>query len=147
MESFTHDEVVDYLPQLIQALKHETYETSALAEFLLRRSLLSPRVAHYLYWLLIQLLPSQLFQVNCHRFQLEEIFTMKISYVNLFQNPNNYDLTNLDEKAMGNARYFRRILLMYRVLIMICGQAVRDSFTAQQMLVKVCFIIQKFDIK
>ncbi|XP_065206609.1 phosphatidylinositol 4-phosphate 3-kinase C2 domain-containing subunit beta isoform X2 [Planococcus citri] len=116
MESFSHDEVVDYLPQLIQALKHETYETSALAEFLLRRSLLSPRVAHYLYWLLIQLLPTQ-----------------------LFQNPNNYDLTNLDEKAMGNARYFRRILLMYRVLIMICGQAVRHSFNAQQLLVKTLY--------
>lgn len=64
MKSFSHDEVVDYLPQLIQALKHETFETSALTEFLLERALLSPRVAHYLFWLLIQLLPSQLFHVR-----------------------------------------------------------------------------------
>ena len=58
------DELVDYLPQLVQALKHETYEASALARFLLERALTSPRVAHHLYWLLTQVLPGQSPQVT-----------------------------------------------------------------------------------
>lgn len=63
METFSHDEVVDYLPQLVQALKHETFETSVLAKFLLERALLSPRVAHYLFWLLTHFLPTSRLQV------------------------------------------------------------------------------------
>ena len=57
------DELVDYLPQLVQALKHETYDASPLAKFLLERALTSPRVAHYLYWLLVQTLPGSSPQV------------------------------------------------------------------------------------
>lgn len=64
METFTQDEVVDYLPQLVQALKHETFETSDLAKFLLERALLSPRVAHYLFWLFIHFLPTPGLQVS-----------------------------------------------------------------------------------
>lgn len=56
-----------------------------------------------------------------------------------FQNTTHNDISNLDEKTVGNARYFRRIQLMLRVLISICGQAVRDRFTSQQLLVKVRF--------
>jgi len=33
-----------------QSLKHECYETSAMAELLLTKATLSPRIAHYLYW-------------------------------------------------------------------------------------------------
>ena len=68
MGTFTHDEVVDYLPQLVQALKHETFETSALAKFLLERALLSPRVAHYLFWLLTHFLPDPQLEVSSHLF-------------------------------------------------------------------------------
>lgn len=64
IEAIASDELVDYLAQLVQALKSETYETSALARFLLKRALLSPRVAHHLYWLLIQVLPGHSPQVN-----------------------------------------------------------------------------------
>lgn len=58
------DELVDYLPQLVQALKHETWEASPLAYFLLERALTSPRVAHHLYWLLAQALPGEFPQVS-----------------------------------------------------------------------------------
>lgn len=58
------DELVDYLPQLLQALKHETYEASPLARFLLERALMSPKVAHHVYWLLNQALPGQSPQVR-----------------------------------------------------------------------------------
>lgn len=63
---FSNDELVDYLPQLIVALRHETYENSALAEFLLHRALRSPRFAHYLFWLLSHNLPGSIPQVIFH---------------------------------------------------------------------------------
>lgn len=63
IRELSNDELVDYLPQLLQALKHETYEASPLAKFLLERALLSPRVAHHIYWLLTQALPGQSPQV------------------------------------------------------------------------------------
>lgn len=59
------DELVDYLPQLVVALRHETYENSPLAYFLLDRSLTSPRVAHHLFWLLSHNLPGTIPQVQC----------------------------------------------------------------------------------
>jgi phosphatidylinositol-4-phosphate 3-kinase len=64
LRSLGSDELVDYLPQLVQALKHETWEGSPLASFLLERALTSPRVAHHLYWLLAQVLPGEFPQVR-----------------------------------------------------------------------------------
>jgi len=64
LRSLGSDELVDYLPQLVQALKHETWEPSPLAYFLLERALTSPRVAHHLYWLLAQALPGEFPQVQ-----------------------------------------------------------------------------------
>lgn len=57
------DELVDILPQLVVALRHETYEDSPLAYFLLDRALRSPRVAHHLFWLLSHNLPGVMPQV------------------------------------------------------------------------------------
>ncbi|GAB6033726.1 hypothetical protein CHUAL_013838 [Chamberlinius hualienensis] len=54
IRSMSSDELCDYLPQLVQALKYETYDSSALADFLIERSLASIRVMHHLYWLLRQ---------------------------------------------------------------------------------------------
>ncbi|KAF0298151.1 Phosphatidylinositol 4-phosphate 3-kinase C2 domain-containing subunit alpha [Amphibalanus amphitrite] len=58
LQSITSDELVDYLPQLVQAVKHEAWDCSTLARFLIDRALTSPRVAHHLYWLLHQCLPA-----------------------------------------------------------------------------------------
>ncbi|XP_061177401.1 phosphatidylinositol 4-phosphate 3-kinase C2 domain-containing subunit alpha-like [Saccostrea echinata] len=46
------DEIVDFLPQLIQALKYESYHASPLAWLLLERASTSVRFAHQLFWLL-----------------------------------------------------------------------------------------------
>lgn len=43
-------ELCDYLPQLVQALKYESYHNSALAKYLISSALKSPKVALYLFW-------------------------------------------------------------------------------------------------
>ncbi|KAM4721293.1 phosphatidylinositol 4-phosphate 3-kinase C2 domain-containing subunit alpha [Rhinophrynus dorsalis] len=51
-EALSDDELVDFLPQFVQALKFELYLDNALVRFLLTRALGNIRIAHYLYWLL-----------------------------------------------------------------------------------------------
>uniref|UniRef100_A0A224Z520 Phosphatidylinositol-4-phosphate 3-kinase n=1 Tax=Rhipicephalus zambeziensis TaxID=60191 RepID=A0A224Z520_9ACAR len=54
------DELCDHLPQLIQALRFETWEDAPITWFLLERSLTSVRVAHQMFWLLRQNLDNPL---------------------------------------------------------------------------------------
>ncbi|KAF5287684.1 hypothetical protein FQA39_LY15784 [Lamprigera yunnana] len=117
------DELVDYLPQLVVALRHETYESSPLAQFLLDRSLRSPRVAHHLFWLLSHNLPGNM--------------------------PQNWTAENLEKDyiVISEARYHRRITLLLRTLLAICGESLRKCFLSQQLLVKdlneVALVVQK----
>ncbi|XP_012259521.2 phosphatidylinositol 4-phosphate 3-kinase C2 domain-containing subunit beta isoform X3 [Athalia rosae] len=114
IRDLTSDELIDYLPQLLQALKHETYEASPLARFLLERALLSPSVAHHIYWLLTQSLPGQSPQVQ-----------------------NSTDGHGEDDGSNVSAfRYHRRLQLMLRALLAVVGDALRNSFLTQQCLVK-----------
>ncbi|XP_041367790.1 phosphatidylinositol 4-phosphate 3-kinase C2 domain-containing subunit alpha-like [Gigantopelta aegis] len=46
------DDLVEFLPQLIQALKFESYQNSSLARLLLEQSCRSIRFAHQFFWLL-----------------------------------------------------------------------------------------------
>ena len=46
----SESELCEYLPQLVQALKYETYHNSALSRFMITSALKSPKVAHYLFW-------------------------------------------------------------------------------------------------
>uniref|UniRef100_H3C2W5 Phosphatidylinositol 4-phosphate 3-kinase C2 domain-containing subunit alpha n=1 Tax=Tetraodon nigroviridis TaxID=99883 RepID=H3C2W5_TETNG len=52
IEQSSDDELADYLPQLVQALKFECHLKNALVVFLLSRAQRSISIAHHLYWLL-----------------------------------------------------------------------------------------------
>ncbi|GFN93851.1 phosphatidylinositol 4-phosphate 3-kinase c2 domain-containing subunit alpha-like [Plakobranchus ocellatus] len=46
------DDLVDFLPQMIQGLKFESYHNSPLAKLLLEQACKAPRFAHQFFWLL-----------------------------------------------------------------------------------------------
>ncbi|NWH92327.1 P3C2G kinase, partial [Aegithalos caudatus] len=52
IENVSNDELLEYLPQLVQVLKFEWSLEGPLVKLLLNRSLQSIQVAHQLYWLL-----------------------------------------------------------------------------------------------
>lgn len=108
----SNDQLVDFLPQLLQALKHDTYEASPLSRFLLARALESPRVAHYLYWLLAHSLPGE-----------------------APQNENSLQQT-VDDDVVIQARYHRRYRLMLRALLATCGEKLASRFIYQNMICK-----------
>eukprot|EP00095_Tigriopus_kingsejongensis_P002430 maker-scaffold855_size87859-snap-gene-0.14 protein:Tk02430 transcript:maker-scaffold855_size87859-snap-gene-0.14-mRNA-1 annotation:"phosphatidylinositol 4-phosphate 3-kinase c2 domain-containing subunit beta" len=103
MANMDNDELIDYLPQLLEALKHETWSNSPLAELLLQRSLTSPRIAHTLYWNLRQALPGM--------------------------TPQHSEGNRSSERV---ARYQRRLQMLLRALMLISGEAMRNSFVKQQ---------------
>lgn len=61
------DDLCECLLEVVQALKYEAYHNSALAQFLIKRALANPRIAHYLFWHLKYYTGDRQF---CQRFQL-----------------------------------------------------------------------------
>ena len=112
-----NDQLVDFLPQLLQALKHDTYEASAMASFLLCRSLESPRIAHHLYWLLVHSLPGDSPQNSTIDSQMQQQLSLE-----------------LDKALITQARYNRRNQLMLRALLAICGEKLASRFLTQNMI-------------
>jgi phosphatidylinositol-4,5-bisphosphate 3-kinase catalytic subunit alpha/beta/delta len=47
---FSDEELLSYLLQLLQAIKHESYVYSDLVIFLLERALKNQRIGHFLFW-------------------------------------------------------------------------------------------------
>uniref|UniRef100_A0A1I8NM56 Uncharacterized protein n=1 Tax=Stomoxys calcitrans TaxID=35570 RepID=A0A1I8NM56_STOCA len=110
-----NDQLVDYLPQLIQALKHDTYEGSAMARFLLCKALESPRIAHHMYWLLVHSLPGDDPQ-------------------NSIDSSSSADGNEVDESLVTQARYHRRNKMMLRALLAVCGEKLSARFLLQNLM-------------
>uniref|UniRef100_A0A8B9RMF0 Phosphatidylinositol-4-phosphate 3-kinase, catalytic subunit type 2 beta n=1 Tax=Astyanax mexicanus TaxID=7994 RepID=A0A8B9RMF0_ASTMX len=64
MDTISDPELLDFLPQLVQALKYECYLDSPLVRFLLRRAIGDVRIAHCLFWLLKDALQDSQFSVR-----------------------------------------------------------------------------------
>ncbi|XP_076860099.1 phosphatidylinositol 4-phosphate 3-kinase C2 domain-containing subunit beta isoform X2 [Brachyhypopomus gauderio] len=64
MDSISDPELLDFLPQLVQALKYECYLDSPLVRFLLRRAIGDVRIAHCLFWLLKDALQDSQFSAR-----------------------------------------------------------------------------------
>lgn len=115
INKLANDQFSDYLPQLIQALKHDTYEASPMANLLLSRALESPRIAHHLYWLLVHNLPGE--------------------------NPQNSSIENsfqqMDETIINQSRYNRRNQMLLRALLATCGEQLSSKFLSQNMMCKI----------
>ncbi|XP_071051233.1 phosphatidylinositol 4-phosphate 3-kinase C2 domain-containing subunit beta [Onthophagus taurus] len=109
LQELSSDELVDFLPQLVVALRHETYEDSPLAAFLLKRSLLSLRVSHHLFWLLSHSLPEN--------------------------TPQEYKFEN-DNSYIAEVRHHRRLQLMLRALMAVSGKALGNCLMKQKFLNK-----------
>ncbi|KAF6075453.1 phosphatidylinositol-4-phosphate 3-kinase catalytic subunit type 2 beta [Phyllostomus discolor] len=62
--SLSDAELLDYLPQLVQALKYECYLDSPLVRFLLKRAISDLRVTHYFFWLLKDGLKDSQFSIR-----------------------------------------------------------------------------------
>ncbi|XP_007166230.1 phosphatidylinositol 4-phosphate 3-kinase C2 domain-containing subunit beta isoform X2 [Balaenoptera acutorostrata] len=62
--SLSDAELLDYLPQLVQALKYECYLDSPLVRFLLKRAVSDLRVTHYFFWLLKDGLKDSQFSIR-----------------------------------------------------------------------------------
>ena len=67
LSSLPSDQLLDFLPQMVEAVKHETWSASPLSRLLIQRSLSCPRICHNLYWLLTQALPGVSPQVELRR--------------------------------------------------------------------------------
>lgn len=52
LEELSDEELLDYLLQLTQVLKYESFHDSPLARFLLRRALRNKTIGHYFFWYL-----------------------------------------------------------------------------------------------
>lgn len=50
LQTITDEELLLYLLQLVQAIKHESYLQSDLVEFLLKRAFSNQRIGHFLFW-------------------------------------------------------------------------------------------------
>lgn len=115
-----NEELVNMLPQLIEALSYETFDLSPLAEFLLRKSLSCLKFSHAMFWLLVS-------QVGLGKWASEFEGSSIIP-----STPQSGDNTELifDPKR-------RRLELMLNSLMISCGAQWKSALIAQYRMINV----------
>lgn len=115
-----NEELVNMLPQLIEALSYETFDFSPLAEFLLKKSLSCLKISHAMFWLLAS-------QVGLGKWINECEGVSIVSTV-----PQMRDTTEVifDPKR-------RRLELMLNSLMISCGAQWKQALIAQYRMIEV----------
>ncbi|KAG6448082.1 phosphatidylinositol 4-phosphate 3-kinase C2 domain-containing subunit alpha isoform X2 [Manduca sexta] len=119
LNEMSDDDLCRVLPQLTQALRHETFEASPLAELLLARALSAPAVAHRLFWLLVHSLPN-----------VPQAPGQEFLGISLEENASEPPETEICMTASWRYR------LLLRALLAICGENLNTRLLRQQLLVK-----------
>ncbi|XP_049865129.1 phosphatidylinositol 4-phosphate 3-kinase C2 domain-containing subunit alpha isoform X2 [Pectinophora gossypiella] len=117
INQMSDDDLCRVLPQLAQALRHETFEAGPLAEMLLSRALSAPAVAHRLFWLLVHSLPN-----------VPQAPNQEFLGISLEEGASEANVV----EASGTWRY--RLLL--RALLALAGENLTNTLMRQQLLVK-----------
>lgn len=116
-----HDEeLINLLPQLVEAMSFETFDYSPLARFLLKKSLSCLKIAHYLFWLLVS-------QVGLGRWTAE-FSTDDHHIVSKIPAP---DAENVYDPKR------RRLELMLNSLLVISGAKWKEALISQYRLMEV----------
>ncbi|KAL4710311.1 hypothetical protein ACJJTC_011127, partial [Scirpophaga incertulas] len=111
INKMSDDELCQVLPQLAQALQHETYECSPLAA--------APAVAHKLFWLLVHSLPN-----------VPQAPNQEFLGITLDENPDECQPGDACVTAEGRCR------LLLRALLAVCGDNMHRTLLRQRLLVK-----------
>ncbi|XP_074597664.1 phosphatidylinositol-4-phosphate 3-kinase catalytic subunit Pi3K68D [Brevipalpus obovatus] len=111
------DDICDYLPQLIQALRFEPYLDSPLIWFLLEKAYSNVRIAHNLYWLLKQNL-DPIFSYRSRIYLNALLLTCGSSLKRIFENQESLQvkLSSVSER-LKNAKDSHRLSTLLRDLV------------------------------
>jgi len=113
------EDLMNLLPQLVEALSYETFDLSPLARFLLKKSLSSIPFSHNLFWMLAS-------QIGLGKWVSEESHCDPvISRISRIDTENTYDPKR------------RRLELMLNSLMVICGEKWRSALISQYKMIEV----------
>lgn len=112
------EELINLLPQLVEALSYETFDLSPLAKFLLSKSLSSLQISHHLFWLLAS-------QVGLGKWAKEFESDHIISKLPASPIENTYDPKR------------RRLELMLNSLMVMSGEKWKHALFAQYKMIEV----------
>lgn len=115
-----NEELVNMLPQLIEALSYETFDFSPLAEFLLKKSMSCLKISHAMFWLLSS-------QVGLGKWANE---FEGVSIVSTVPQPRDSSEVIFDPKR-------RRLELMLNSLMISCGAQWKSALIAQFRMIEV----------
>lgn len=114
------EDLINLLPQLVEALSYETFDLSPLAKFLLKKSLSSVPFSHSLFWMLTS-------QVGLGKWASEESHCDPV-------------VARVSTASSSSSTYDpkrRRFELMLNCLMVVCGKKWRTALVSQYKMIEV----------